>query len=133
VEAHTYVNFGNVLFCIFIEPRLILHRTSGLGIPLHIKVARWFTFKPKIPIWVNFGGLENVDIFYGLWEYFMAIWNIIRTFGILYGHLGYFLPFCTFCVHLVHFFGLGDMYQEKSGNPATYISRRKAMALSYLK
>jgi hypothetical protein len=22
----------------------------------HIRVARWFVFKPKIPIWVNFGG-----------------------------------------------------------------------------
>jgi hypothetical protein len=21
-----------------------------------IRVARWFIFKPKIPIWVNFGG-----------------------------------------------------------------------------
>jgi hypothetical protein len=21
-----------------------------------IRVARWFVFKPKIPIWVNFGG-----------------------------------------------------------------------------
>jgi hypothetical protein len=23
-----------------------------------IRVARWFVFKPKIPIWVNFGGPE---------------------------------------------------------------------------
>jgi hypothetical protein len=22
------------------------------------RVARWFVFKPKIPIWVNFGGLK---------------------------------------------------------------------------
>jgi hypothetical protein len=33
------------------------------------RAARWFLFKPKIPIWVNFGGpfgkRENVDIFYG--------------------------------------------------------------------
>jgi hypothetical protein len=32
------------------------------------RVARWYIFKPKIPIWVNFGGLgilENVGIFYG--------------------------------------------------------------------
>jgi hypothetical protein len=69
------------------------------------RVARWFIFKPKIPIWVNFG-------------YFMVIWNGI-----------FILPFGTFCVHLVHFgficvhlisfSGFGIMYQEKSGNPAS--------------
>jgi hypothetical protein len=26
-------------------------------------------------------------------------------------------PFGTFCFHLVHFYGFGVMYQEKSGNP----------------
>jgi hypothetical protein len=36
--------------------------------------------------------------------YFMAICNIFWTFG-------------TFCVLLVHFSGLGFMFQEKSGNP----------------
>jgi hypothetical protein len=34
----------------------------------------------------------------------MAIYNIILTFG-------------TFCVHLVHFYRFGVVYQEKSGNP----------------
>jgi hypothetical protein len=46
------------------------------------RVARWFVFKPKIPLWVNFGGpyiyvLENVCVFYGHLEYFMEIWNIL--------------------------------------------------------
>jgi hypothetical protein len=39
-------------------------------------VARWYIFKPKIPIWVNFGeGLAMVDVgtFYGRLVYFMAI------------------------------------------------------------
>jgi hypothetical protein len=31
-------------------------------------VARWYIFKPKIPIGVNFG-MENVDIFYGQLDY----------------------------------------------------------------
>jgi hypothetical protein len=48
---------------------------------------------------------ENVDIFYGHFEYFMDIWDIL-------------LPFVTFCVHLVHFSGFGITHQEKSGNPA---------------
>jgi hypothetical protein len=29
--------------------------------------------------------LENVDIFYGHLEYFMAIWNILWPFEIIYG------------------------------------------------
>jgi hypothetical protein len=44
-------------------------------------------------------------------KYFMAVWNILWTFGIV-------------CDHLVHFVliwyiipVLGIMYQEKSGNP----------------
>jgi hypothetical protein len=44
------------------------------------RVARWFLFKPKILIWVNFGG-PYVD--WKMLIYFMAIWNIYR-------HLGYF-------------------------------------------
>jgi hypothetical protein len=38
-------------------------------------------------------------------------------FGIFFRHLGYFLPFDTFCLQLVHFPGFGIMYREKSGNP----------------
>jgi hypothetical protein len=45
------------------------------------RVARWFIFKPKIPIWVKFGlGTENVIIFYDRLEY-------VRPFGIIYGRL----------------------------------------------
>jgi hypothetical protein len=47
------------------------------------RVARWFVFKPKILIWVNFGGPKNGKYWYILWSfkifyshlvYFMAIW-----------------------------------------------------------
>jgi hypothetical protein len=58
-------------------------------------------FKPKIPIWVNFGGsyIENVyipilwpfGIFYVHLEYFMSIWNILCPFGRFYVHLEYFM------------------------------------------
>jgi hypothetical protein len=36
------------------------------------RAAKWFIFKPKIPIWVIFKGvrLEEVEIFYGHLEYF---------------------------------------------------------------
>jgi hypothetical protein len=39
-------------------------------------VARWFVFKPKIPIWLNFGG-----------PYKGKCWYILWSFGIFYGHL----------------------------------------------
>jgi hypothetical protein len=56
------------------------------------RVARWFIFKPKIPVWVNFG-VPYID--WKMFIYLMVIW----TFGIFYDHL-----VCTFCSHLVHFF-----------------------------
>jgi hypothetical protein len=31
------------------------------------RVARWFVFKPKIQIWVNFGGSCNGRCWYILW------------------------------------------------------------------
>jgi hypothetical protein len=43
----------------------------------------------------------------------MAILNILQTFGIFYGHLVHFV----FVWYI--FSGLGIMYQEKSGNPAS--------------
>jgi hypothetical protein len=45
-------------------------------------VDKWYIFKPKLPLWVNFGGfscMENV----GLGMYF-------TPFGIFSGHLEYF-------------------------------------------
>jgi hypothetical protein len=41
----------------------------------------------------------------------MAIWNILRTFGIFYDHLVHFV----FIWYI--FSGFGIMYREKSGNP----------------
>jgi hypothetical protein len=43
------------------------------------RVARWFIYRPKIPIWVNFGGfrLENVGIFWGILNILKHIWDIL--------------------------------------------------------
>jgi hypothetical protein len=65
------------------------------------RVARWFGFKPKIPIWVNFGGpyvewKMFIYVFYGHCEYFTEIRDSLSPFG-------------TFCIHLVHFSGFGIM------------------------
>jgi hypothetical protein len=43
-------------------------------------VARWFVFKPKLPIWVNFGGSCNGKC-----------WAILRPFEKFYCHLVYFV------------------------------------------
>jgi hypothetical protein len=73
-----------------------------------VRVARWFIFKPKIPIWVNFG-----------MHYIGSCWYILRPSVIFNVHLGY-----SMYDHLVHFelfwcifSDFGYTYQEKSGNP----------------
>jgi hypothetical protein len=48
------------------------------------RFARWFIFKPKISIWVNFGGPY---VHWKMLIYFMVIWNILSTFGISCDHL----------------------------------------------
>jgi hypothetical protein len=71
-----------------------------------IRVARWFVFKTKIQIWVNFRGPCNgrcwyivctLGPFYGLLLYFMDIWYSSWKFGI--------------------FSRFGILCEEKSGNP----------------
>jgi hypothetical protein len=64
------------------------------------RVARWYIFKTKKPIWVNFGGSYNVNCWYIFWQ-----------FGI-------------FCVYFVHFSVFGMFYQEKSGNPGCRFLQR---------
>jgi hypothetical protein len=50
------------------------------------RVARWFVFKPKNS---NFGKFSRALLV--KWIYFMAIWNILQTFGIFYDHLVHFV------------------------------------------
>jgi hypothetical protein len=60
------------------------------------RVARWFVFKPKIQIWVNFGGCfkDGICILRTL---------ILRSFVIFYGHfvqfvvIWYIFPVLVFC------------------------------------
>jgi hypothetical protein len=62
------------------------------------RVARVFIFKPKIPNWINFGG-PYVD--WTMCIYFMAIWNILLSFGLFFDHLVHFvLIWCIFAVLL---------------------------------
>jgi hypothetical protein len=71
------------------------------------RVARWFVFKPKIPIWVNFG-----EPWIGNVIYFIATWNILWKFWIFYDHLVHFV----FIWYI--FAGFGIMYiPRKIGQP----------------
>jgi hypothetical protein len=65
------------------------------------RVARWCIFKPKIPIWVNFGGPWNGKVWYSLWQfeiYITAIWYILWPFGNL---AAIWCNFPLFWVHCV--------------------------------
>jgi hypothetical protein len=62
---------------------LRLKTHAGVRLEVCSRVARWYIFKPKTPVWVNFA-MEDVGIFYGNLVYFPAIWSIC-------GHLVYFM------------------------------------------
>jgi hypothetical protein len=73
----------------------------------HRRVARWHIFKPKIPLWVNFGGSYNGRCWCILWLFglFSSFWYILWPFGIFL--VIWYIPpprFGMFC-------------KEKSGNP----------------
>jgi hypothetical protein len=53
--------------------------------------------------------MENLGIFYDHLVYFTAIGNIVWPFGIVCGHLVYFLPVLVFCTkkYLATLFGGG--------------------------
>jgi hypothetical protein len=74
------------------------------------RVARWFVFKPKIPIWVNFGR----SCYKKSWQ-IMTISFILRPLEIFYGHLVHFV------VIWYNFPRFGILDQEKSGNPGAVV------------
>jgi hypothetical protein len=71
------------------------------------RVARWFVFKPKIPILGKFWRVLQWNIL----VYFITISSILLLLEIFYGHLVYFV------VIWYIFARFGILYQEKSGNP----------------
>jgi hypothetical protein len=77
------------------------------------RVARWYIFKPKIQIWVNFGGSCKG-----------RFWSILWTSGLFYGHLvyvlnGHLVNFVSICYIFPRF---GMLHLEKSGNPGADMS-----------
>jgi hypothetical protein len=73
------------------------------GTAVAIRVAGWDISKPKIPIWVHFGGKMLVS--------FMAIWFILWPCGIFYG------PFGIFYGHFVYFSSFWYVVSRKIWQP----------------
>jgi hypothetical protein len=67
---------------------------------LSIRVARWFVFKTKNS---NLGEFSRA-IDWKKWICVMAIWSIVRTFGIFYDHLVHF----AFIWYIFSVFGIMD-------------------------
>jgi hypothetical protein len=82
------------------------------------RVARWYIFKPKIPIWVNFGVSYNGRCWYSSWPFGT---NNLWPFGMLCDHFVYFSRFGTYVV-------------GTSKNLATLVSARivQSLLLVYL-
>jgi hypothetical protein len=81
----------------------------------HYQGCQMVSFQTKNP---------NLGKFWRAWNwkmllYIMAIWNILRPFGIFYDHLVHFV----FIWYI--FSSLGIMHREKSGNPVYYPLWRK--------
>jgi hypothetical protein len=67
---------------------------SAQNMAIVTRIARWFIFKPKIPIcfiFVGFG-MEKLDIFYGHFGTFKSTLCILPPFGIFCGNLVYIFP-----------------------------------------
>jgi hypothetical protein len=62
------------------------------------RVARWFVFKPKIQIWVNFFRALQWKMYYILWSLgpFYGFCYILWTFGIIRSNMLYIFPFWYF-------------------------------------
>jgi hypothetical protein len=73
------INCGHLVYFLVIgyifpvAPRKLVGK--GLEALACTRVARWFVFKPKIPIWkiLECLRMENAGIFYGHLEYFTVI------------------------------------------------------------
>jgi hypothetical protein len=59
------------------------------------RVARWYIFKPKFQIWVNFGGFGNGRCCYILWTFGLFYGQIVCYMDIwyIYGKLVLLFPF----------------------------------------
>jgi hypothetical protein len=94
-------DLGNILGSIF---------KNSSGHPVGYQGCQMVCFQTKNP---NLGKFMRA-LDWKMLICYMAIWDILRTFGIFYDHLVHF-------VFIWYIFpGFGIMYKEKSGNPVGY-------------
>jgi hypothetical protein len=95
---------------LFIRSKQISHLAPKNGRHLFFqqeyRVARWFIFKPKIQLWVNFERLWNRK-----GRYFLVIWKISWPFDV-------FWPIDNLVAIWYTIPRFGILCQEKSGNLA---------------
>jgi hypothetical protein len=78
-----------------------------VSIELADRVARWYIFKQKILMWVNFG-----------WSCNGRFWYILCPFVQFHSYLEYLVAIWYDLLFFVYFSRFGILSQEKSGNPA---------------
>jgi hypothetical protein len=82
--------------CLIVSAKLFFKIKSDVWLKKNgqvaTRVARRYFFKPKIPIWVNFGGPWNGKC-----------WSILWPFGIYYGNSVYFMAIWWVSCNLVYF------------------------------
>jgi hypothetical protein len=61
--------------------------------------------------------MQDVGIFYGHLEYFIAIWNILWPFGKFYSHLVYFTDICDILGPFGTFFRFWYIVSRKIWQP----------------
>jgi hypothetical protein len=85
-------SFLRRLFCGKFVPRSFCERVTTATAFFCYRVARWYIFEPKIPIWANFRGPSIVKGSY-----------IICLFGMYYGHSEHLMAIRLFSFNLTRF------------------------------
>jgi hypothetical protein len=85
------MNFGKNMYQYTLSARLF-----WFDLIILFRVARWFVFKPKIPIWVNFGGSCGGRCWYILWPlglFYGRLTYIMRSYLVYFMAIWYISPF----------------------------------------
>jgi hypothetical protein len=87
------------LFC-YVAPRKIWQPCVSIELPASAEfvqqgcqMAYFQTKNANLGKFWSVNAMEDVGKFYGHFVYFIAIWYILRPFGIFCGHFGIYFPF----------------------------------------
>jgi hypothetical protein len=93
-----YIIVGLYFWVIFGTFWVVFSRRNRVTLYFGVWVAKWFGFKPKIPIWVNFAGSCNRKSWYILCPFgqFYCYCKNVRAIWLFLGRMVYFSPFWYF-------------------------------------